>query len=138
MVKNLQMAEIPTLKREHFFVHLPRGFPRSSQQNTCSRSVNQAQLFSPQRSRFIGRCTREFPHASGHSTCCWACCCVPRYQFTCCQCTKVIHFLTCTRIPCRDSHCENGLVRCGVHTTRRLQQTAVSCKRSNCNKPKKS
>ena len=33
----------------------------------------QAQLwFNPQRSRVIG-CTREFPHASGHYTCCWAC-----------------------------------------------------------------
>ena len=33
----------------------------------------QAQLwFNPQRPRVIG-CTREFPHASGHSTCCWAC-----------------------------------------------------------------
>ena len=28
----------------------------------------------------------------------------------CCHCTKFIQFLTCTRIPCRDSHCENGLV----------------------------
>ena len=46
-------------------------------------------------------------------------------------------FLTCTRIPCRDSHCENGLVRCYLHTPRRLQQTAVSCKRSNCNKIRK-
>ena len=27
-------------------------------------------------------------------------------------------------------------VRCGVHTPRRLQQTTVSCKRSNCNKLK--
>ena len=40
--------------------------------------------------------------------------CVPRYQFTCCQCTKLIHFLTCTRIPCRGSHCENGRVRCCI------------------------
>ena len=32
-------------------------------------------------------------------------------EFTCCQCTKLIHFLTCTGIHCRDSHCENGLVR---------------------------
>ena len=35
-------------------------------------------------------------------------------------------------------HCENGRVKCGVHISRRLQQTTVSCKRSNCNKPKKS
>ena len=56
--------------------------------------------------------------------------CVPN---TCCQCTKLIHFLTCTGIPCRDSHCENGLVRCCLYTSRRLQQTAVSCKQSNCN-----
>ena len=47
---------------------------------------------------------------------------------------QIIQFLTCTRIPCRDSHCENGLVRCCLYTPRRLQQTAVSCKRSNCNK----
>ena len=37
----------------------------------------QAQLwFNPQRPRVIG-CTREFPHASGHSTCCGACRSVP-------------------------------------------------------------
>ena len=58
-------------------------------------------------------------------------------EFTCCQCTKLIHFLTCTGIPCIDSHCENGLVRCCLYISRRLQQTAVSCKRSNCNKIKK-
>ena len=68
--------------------------------------------FSPQRSRVIGRCTHEFPHASCHSTCRWACRCVPKYQFTCCQRIKLIHFPTCTGILCRDSHCENGLVRC--------------------------
>ena len=47
---------------------------------------------------------------------------------------QFIQFLTCTRIPCRDSHCENGLVRCCLYTPRRLQQTAVNCERSNCNK----
>ena len=36
-------------------------------------------------------------------------------EFTCCQCTKLIHFLTCTGIPCRVSHCENGLVRCCLY-----------------------
>ena len=63
----------------------------------------QAQLwFNPQRPRVIGRCTHEFPHASGHSTCCcWAC--------------RSVCFLTCTGIPCRDSHCENGLVRCCLY-----------------------
>ena len=55
-------------------------------------------------------------------------------EFTCCKCTKLTHFLTCTGIPCRVSHCENGLVRCCLYTTRRLQQTAVTCTRSNCNK----
>ena len=34
----------------------------------------------------------------------------------CCQCTKLIHCLTCTGIPCRVSHCENGLVRCCLYT----------------------
>ena len=33
---------------------------------------------------------------------------------------QFIQFLTCTRIPCRDSHCENGLVRCCIYTPRRL------------------
>ena len=28
----------------------------------------------------------------------------------------------------------HGIFRCGIYTPRRLQQTAVSCKRSNCNK----
>ena len=28
---------------------------------------------------------------------------------------QFIQFLTCTRIPCRDSHCENGLVRCCLY-----------------------
>ena len=42
--------------------------------------------------------------------------------------------LTCTIVPCRGSHCENGRVRCCIYTSRRLQQTAISCKRSNCNK----
>ena len=37
-------------------------------------------------------------------------------EFTCCQCTKLIHFLTCTGIPCRDSHCENGRVRYCLYT----------------------
>ena len=37
--------------------------------------------------------------------------CVSSYQFNYCQCTKLTHFLICTGIPCRDSHCENGLVR---------------------------
>ena len=46
-----------------------------------------------------------------------------------CRCTKLIHFMTCTRIPCKDSHCENGLVKCCLYTPHRLQQTAVSCKR---------
>ena len=55
-------------------------------------------------------------------------------EFNCCQCTKFTHFLTCTRIPCRNSHCKNGLVKCCLYTPCRLQQTAVSCKRSNCNK----
>ena len=34
---------------------------------------------------------------------------LPMYQF--------IQFLTCTRIPCRDSHCVNGLVRCCLDTS---------------------
>ena len=77
----------------------------------------------------------DFPSVSGHFThlLCLSLC-TSCHKFNCCHCTKFIQFLTCTRIPCRDSHCENGLVRCCLYTSRRLQQTAVSCKRSNCNK----
>ena len=57
-------------------------------------------------------------------------------EFTCRHCTKLVHFLTCTRIPCRDSHCENWLMKCCLYTSRRLQKNAVNCKRSNCNKIK--
>ena len=39
-------------------------------------------------------------------------------EFTCCRCTKLIHYLTYTRIPCRDSHCENGHVRRCLYSTR--------------------
>ena len=60
--------------------------------------------------------------------------CTSCHQFNCFHRTRFIHFLPCTRIPCRVSHCEIGLVRCCLYTHRRLQQTAVSCKRSNCNK----
>ena len=56
------------------------------------------------------------------------------HQFNCCRCTKFIQILTCTRIPWNCSHCEKGLLKCCLYTPRRLQQTAVSCKRSNCNK----
>ena len=42
--------------------------------------------------------------------------CTSCHQFNCCHCTnQFIQFLTCTRIPCRDSHCENGLVRCCLY-----------------------
>ena len=95
----------------------------------------QAQLrFSPQRPRVMVDVLVSFhmlqvmPHVVGLVALC--------AEFTCCQCTKLIHFLPCTGIPCRDSHCENGLVTCYLYTTRRLQQTAVSCKRSNCSKKK--
>ena len=30
---------------------------------------------------------------------------------------QFIQFLTCTRIPCTDSHCEDGLVRCCLYTS---------------------
>ena len=41
-----------------------------------------------------------------------------RAQFNCGPCTQLVHFLTCMGIPCRDSHCENGLVRCCLYSFR--------------------
>ena len=46
----------------------------------------------------------------------------------------IYSILTCTRIPCRVHTAKTGLLRCCLYTPRRLQQTAVSCKRSDCNK----
>ena len=70
----------------------------------------QAQMWCP---RVIG-CTRGFPHASviQHVVEMFTLCA----ELTCCQCTKLIHFLTCTGIPWRDSYFENGLVRCCLYT----------------------
>ena len=55
----------------------------------------------------------DFPSVSGHFTHCWAfpsaLCVIKSIVVTV---PKFIQFLTCTRIPCRDSHCENGFVRC--------------------------
>ena len=80
----------------------------------------------------------DFPIVSGHFTRCWifALHFVSSIQLlSLCQ---FIQFLTCTRIPHRDARCENGLVRCCLYTPPRwLVWTAVSCKRSNCNKIKK-
>ena len=36
---------------------------------------------------------------------------------------QFIQFLTCTRIPCRDLHCDNGLVRCCLYIAPRPGQT---------------
>ena len=59
----------------------------------------------------------DFPSVSGHFTHCWDfLLCTSCQQFNCCGCTKLIQFLACTRIPCRHSHCENGLVRCCLYT----------------------
>ena len=58
------------------------------------------------------------------------------HHFTCCQLFPHIHFSTVCEFlaDCVDSHtAKTGLLRCCLYTHRRLQQTAVSCKRSNCN-----
>ena len=43
----------------------------------------------------------------------------------CCHCTKFVQFLTCTRTPCRDSHCENGLVRCCLYNSETIMLCSV-------------
>ena len=47
---------------------------------------------------------------------------------------QFFQFLTCTRIPCRDSHCENGLVRCllSLHLRRHTRATTGT---SECVRP---
>ena len=49
-----------------------------------------------------------FPSVSSHFTHCWVSLCTSCRQFNCCRCNHFTKFLTCTRIPCIDSHCENG------------------------------
>ena len=44
---------------------------------------------------------------------------------------QFIQFLTCTRISCRDSHCENGLVRCCLYTTHNLE---IHCLSDRCHR----
>ena len=73
------------------------------------------------------------PSVSGHFTHCWVSLCTSCHQFNFVAVT-IYSILTCTRIPCRVHTAKTGLLRCCLYTTRRLQQTAVSCKRSNCNK----
>ena len=51
--------------------------------------------------------------------------CTSCHKFNCCHCTKFVQFLTCTRIPCRDSHCENGLVRCCLYSLRMTIQISL-------------
>ena len=61
------------------------------------------------------KCFRSFHTLLGFRTLCFVSSVefLSLYLFT--------QFLTCTRIPWRDSHCENGLVRCCLYTPRRLQ-----------------
>ena len=48
------------------------------------------------------------PSVSGHFTHYGFSLCTSCRQFNCCRCTYLFNFLTYTRIPFRDSHCENG------------------------------
>ena len=48
------------------------------------------------------------PSVSAHFTHCWVSLCASCRQFNCCRCNHFAQLLTCTRTPCRDSHCANG------------------------------
>ena len=59
------------------------------------------------------------------------------HHFTCCQLFPLIHFSPVFEFLAEvvDSHtAKTGLLRCCLYTPRRLLKTAVSCKRSICNK----
>ena len=59
------------------------------------------------------------------------------HHFTCCQCSHILtfHLYVNSLQIFVDSHtAKTGLLRCCLYTSRRLQWTAVSCKRSICNK----
>ena len=91
-------------------------------------------------SRFFSCCSREFLHASGlrpHCTCCCACRSAFVSSLHLLSMFPHIHFSPVCEFLADfvDSHtAKTGLLRCCLYTPRRLQQTAVSCKRSICNK----
>ena len=70
-----------------------------------------------------------------HSTHCWVLSCASCRQLNSCRCNHFYSFFDLyAQIPCRVHTAKTGLLRCCLYTSRRLQQTDVSCKRSICNK----
>ena len=84
----------------------------SSMHDTSCIGINYAHRFP--------KCFRSLRTLLGFSLC------TSCHQFNCCHCTKFIHFLTCTGIPCRDSHSENGPVRCCLYTLCQTRAKGVS------------
>ena len=52
--------------------------------------------------------THMFPSVSSHITHRWVSLCTSCRQFEFFVAVTIYSILTCTRIPCRDSNCENG------------------------------
>ena len=61
-------------------------------------------------------------------------CSVLRVVNSICRCTNLFNFWPVRKFLVEIHTAKTGLVRCCLYTPRWLQQTAVSCKRSNCNK----
>ena len=74
------------------------------------------------------------PSVSGHFTHCWVSLCTSCRPFICYRCTDLFNFWFVHEFLVEIHIAKTGLLRCCLYTPRRLQQTAVSCKRSNCNK----
>ena len=62
--------------------------------------------------------------------------CTSCHQLGCCCCTNLFNFWPTRQFLVEIHTAKTGLLRCCLYTTRRLQQTSVSCKRSYCNKIK--
>ena len=77
------------------------------------------------------------PSVSGHFAHCWDAFCNSCRQFNCCRCNHLLNFWFGREFLVEIHIAKTGLLRCCLYTTRRLQQTAVSCERSNWNKIEK-
>ena len=77
------------------------------------------------------------PSVSGHFAHCWGAFRNSCRQFNCCRCNHLLNFWFGRESFVEIHSAKTGLLRSCLYTTLRLQQTAVSCERSNWNKIEK-
>ena len=86
------------------------------------------------KTRALTSTTHFLKNVSSHFTHCLDFHSVLRVVNSICRCTTLFNFWLVREFLVQFHTANTGLLRCCLHTHRRLQQTAVSCRRSNCNK----